>query len=66
MSDLSVLSRFSEAAKGDKLAFWGWIWAEPPAEALSPLVVPAKLVLGLDFPRREGPVWFCTVLFISN
>ena len=33
--DLSVLSGFSEVAKGDKPPFWGWILAQPPAEPLS-------------------------------
>lgn len=45
------------------MGFGGWAPARAPS---LPVVVPAKLVLGLDFPRREGPAWFCTVLFISN
>ena len=53
--DLSVLSGFSEVAKGDKPPFWGWILAQPPAEPSPfPPRCPSQIGTGAGFSTEGG------------
>ena len=54
--DLSVLSGFSEVAKGDKPPFLGWILAQPPPEpGLSiPPRCPSQIGTGAGFSTEGG------------
>ena len=55
--DLSVLSGFSEVAKGDKPPFWGWIAAQPSAQSPSPPFpprCPSQIGTGAGFSTEGG------------